>query len=106
VEQSENLALVTPPSLALSVFRVQPTGSHPEDLNSLNRQFFNRISTRTDIYLTQTVLNGSTCTRFAVGSALTTREHILHAFEIISEEAKVVLSKWTPLGEPESSSTQ
>jgi aromatic-L-amino-acid/L-tryptophan decarboxylase len=91
VEQSENLALVTPPSLALSVFRVQPISGFSEDLNTLNRQFFNRISARTDIYLTQTVLNGTTCTRLAVGSALTTREHILKAFEIIAEEAKVVL---------------
>ncbi|KAF8638057.1 hypothetical protein AX16_010689 [Volvariella volvacea WC 439] len=106
ISQSKRLALVTPPSLALSVFRIQPSGtatpeslnikgiSKNEDLNQLNRQLYSRLSARKDITLTQTTLNGVYCIRFAVGAARTGEEHIRKAYEVIEEEAGRAIAGW------------
>lgn len=101
IATSDILSLVTTPSLALSVFRLVPkttsseTGSlPPESLNDLNRIFFGRISTRHDILLTQTSLNGIFCIRLAVGAARTDETHINHAYEIICKEAEWALENW------------
>lgn len=95
VVQSDILQLVTPPSLALSVFRLAPPelDCGPESLNALNAVFFARLSKRPDLAITQTVLNGVFCVRFAVGAALTTEEHVRKAFEVIVEEAKVTIAE-------------
>ncbi|KAJ7745685.1 hypothetical protein B0H16DRAFT_1855814 [Mycena metata] len=81
--------LVTAPSLALTVFRAAPksgdaTGAQAEmekekksaeneltHLNALNASFFARLARRPDLAITQTVLNGVFCVRFAVGAART-----------------------------------
>ncbi|KIY66904.1 hypothetical protein CYLTODRAFT_422989 [Cylindrobasidium torrendii FP15055 ss-10] len=98
VENSSVLELVTPPSFALSVFRIAPRPEGKpltlEAINSLNRFFFGRISARNDIYLTQTMLNDVYCIRLAVGSMLTTAEDIQGAFDIIKKEAELALENW------------
>ncbi|OBZ66739.1 Tyrosine decarboxylase 1 [Grifola frondosa] len=93
-----DISIVTPPSFALTVFRLVPCGSWDhsapiteELLNMLNRAFYARLSARSDILLTQTVLNGMFCVRFAVGATRTTVEHIDIAWEIIKEEALIAL---------------
>lgn len=65
-----------------------------DTLNNLNRTFFGRISTRDDIYLTQTMLNDVYCVRLAVGAALTEETHIRKAFAIIEKEAQLTLENW------------
>ncbi|KAH6914247.1 aromatic-L-amino-acid decarboxylase [Coprinopsis sp. MPI-PUGE-AT-0042] len=94
IKTSERLELVTEPSLALSVFRLVPTGTprpSTEDLNTLNRALFSRLSARKDLMVTQTSLNGEVCIRFVVGSALTTTEHVTRAYEIFEQEAEAAL---------------
>ncbi|EIN03898.1 hypothetical protein PUNSTDRAFT_55958 [Punctularia strigosozonata HHB-11173 SS5] len=93
VRGSSVLELVTTPSLALSVIRVSPSISKmsAQELNVLNRVFWSRVSSRPEIYLTQTDLNGVFCVRFAVGSLMTTEEHIKQAFNILTEEAEEAL---------------
>ncbi|KAF9018000.1 hypothetical protein BDZ89DRAFT_1165454 [Hymenopellis radicata] len=51
VEKSPVMKLVTPPSFALSVFRLCPPEGGLAELNSLNRIFFGRILARTDIFI-------------------------------------------------------
>ncbi|KAF8828784.1 hypothetical protein HHX47_DHR3000279 [Lentinula edodes] len=104
VSSSDMLSLCAPPSLALSVFRVNPKPSTlnqatlPEDaLNDLNKLFYGRISVRKDIFLTQTVLNGQFCIRLAIGSAFTQDVHIREAFEVITYEGKLTLEAWDRL---------
>jgi len=97
---SEELSLVTKPSLALTVFRVVPKlqeqqpALSTESLNDLNRVFFGRLSTRHDIMLTQTSLNGIFCVRFVVGAARTNEEHIQEAYSIIIKEARSAYETW------------
>lgn len=96
VGESSHLTLVTPPSLALSVFRMAPSGLDlsSEELNELNQALYKRISSHKDILLTHTNLNGVYCIRFVVGGLRTTRQHIEKAFELINEEAEVTLRLW------------
>lgn len=97
---------MTAPSLALSVFRLDPKSVSlnstkalsPETLNDLNRIYYARISARKDILLTQTVLNGAVCIRFAVGAARTEEVHIRKAYQLLSEEGKLALEEWTKAG--------
>lgn len=101
IKQSDTLSLVTQPSLALTVFRVSPVPESSdqaalstESLNELNRLFFGRLSSKADIMLTQTTLNGTFCVRLAIGSVHTTEKHVHEAFALVSEEAKIALELW------------
>lgn len=94
IRSSTQFVLVTPPSYALTVFRLCPkhlasTYLSLTALNDLNRLFYTRISARSDILLTQTQLNGVFCVRFAVGAVRTDEVHIERAFELLCEEALV-----------------
>jgi len=62
----ELLELVTPPSFSLSVFRIAPSAvpeSSGDELNELNRQFYQRLYERKDLMLTETKLDGVHCVR-------------------------------------------
>ncbi len=102
VKNSDILELVTEPSLALSVFRLNPgIGARTyslADLNNLNRVFYDRISARHDILLTQTVLNGVACIRFAVGVLRTEERHIDRAFRLLQEEGHIAIEEWKTMG--------
>jgi len=94
IRSSHQFVLVTPPSYALTVFRLEPKSdvSQPlntESLNNLNKRFYNRISARNDILMTQTQLNGIFCIRFAVGAVRTHETHIQHAFDLLCAEAEL-----------------
>ncbi|CAL1713657.1 unnamed protein product [Somion occarium] len=103
IRASPSFELVTEPSFALSVFRVLPSGDSEgsqavtlELVNELNRSFYSRLSARPDIMLTQTMINGVFCIRFAVGATRTKKEHIDKAWSIIQEEAVAAVQDWTP----------
>ena len=62
----ELLELVTPPSFSLSVFRIAPSaapGLSEDELNELNRRFYQKLYERKDLMLTETKLNGVHCVR-------------------------------------------
>jgi aromatic-L-amino-acid/L-tryptophan decarboxylase len=101
VQSSQDFSLVTEPSFALSVFRLTPSlpsaftdAQALEALNELNRAYFGRLSSRSEILLTQTKLNGVFCMRFAIGAARTTKGHIDKAWAILQEEAETALKGW------------
>ncbi|PCH37501.1 PLP-dependent transferase [Wolfiporia cocos MD-104 SS10] len=97
VSASPDFSLVTPPSFALTVFRFAPAHLatlSEAALNDLNHAMYTRISARTEIFLTQTKLNGTFCVRFVVGSGLTRTEHIEQAWALIQEEAGVAVKEW------------
>jgi len=96
VRSSHQFALVTPPSYALTVFRLEPQlqasqSLSTESLNKLNKHFFSRILARTDILMTQTQLDGIFCIRFAVGAARTDETHIQRAFNLLCVEAETTM---------------
>ena len=95
------MCLVTPPSLALTVFRLKPkptslkqSALSTDSLNNLNKYFYDRISGRDDILLTQTVLDGVFCIRLAVGAARTNSVHIQKAYDLLNKEAKIAIETW------------
>jgi aromatic-L-amino-acid decarboxylase len=98
ISESKILSLVTPPSFALSVFRLVPAGVQDdlslEALNELNRSLFGRLSARQDIMLTQTNLNGIFCIRLVVGAVRTDEQHVRNAYDVVAEEAEGVLQAW------------
>lgn len=97
VRASPLLELVTPPSLALSVFRLRPSSlEHKASaaLNALNKMFYARVTARKDLYLTQTDLNGTFCVRMAIGATRTEERHIRAAFSLLEEEGGIALREW------------
>ena len=96
IKKSAYFRLVTPPCLSLSVFRLEPPSRvfAEEQLNALNRAFYTHLSARNDIAFTQTDLNGMMCIRCAVGAERTEDADIVHAFEVLCEEAKRTLEGW------------
>ncbi|KAI6007661.1 pyridoxal phosphate-dependent transferase [Pisolithus orientalis] len=97
IRESAEFALVTPPSLALTVFRLEPyfpSSVPPAKLNELNREFYARVSARSDIAFTQTDLSGTFCVRMAVGAIRTSEDHIKRAFEILCLEGRAALEEW------------
>ncbi|KAI0922914.1 hypothetical protein AcW1_002567 [Taiwanofungus camphoratus] len=101
VRSSPVFSLVTRPSFALTVFRITLESAIPDThaldeqaLNDLNRTFYARLSARRDIMLTQTMLNGTFCVRFAVGAARTRKEDVDKAWGLLQEEAGVVIEDW------------
>ena len=101
VSASKYLSLVTPPSFALTVFRIEPkpgATKYPTlsqgSLNDLNRLFYGQISGRDDILLTQTVLNNVFCIRLAVGAARTDSIHIQKAYDLLNKEAQMAIENW------------
>ncbi|KAL6306954.1 pyridoxal phosphate-dependent transferase [Sparassis latifolia] len=101
VSASPLFSLVAPPSFALTVFRLTPQTVLPVStaplteslLNDVNRALYVRITARPEILLTQTVLNGTVCLRFAVGATRTETEHVEMAWQLIQEEAGVVVEE-------------
>ena len=103
VHASPDFSLVTEPSFALSVIRLTPPSivSMESDkdkleatLNDLNKDYYSRLSSRNDVALTQTKMNGTFCIRFAIGAARTKKEHVDRAWEILQQEAQATLSAW------------
>lgn len=86
VLSDSRFSLFVPRSLSLVVFRIKaPTAEEEEAVNKL---FFKKVSERTDIHLTPTVVGGQYCTRLAVGSPLTQEMHINKAWEVVLETAR------------------
>jgi len=95
IEASANFELVTPPSFALSVFRVRALadeGNLSASQDLLTRKLYDRISVRQDIQLTQAVLEGMFCVRFAIGAARTEEKHVLAAFNVLTDEVISLLN--------------
>ncbi|KAF9511208.1 hypothetical protein BS47DRAFT_1487046 [Hydnum rufescens UP504] len=115
--------VVTPRSLALTVFRLiipdagadassPPPASlaRPIDLqtlNELNMELHHRLTEGSGpggeddkLFLTRTDLNGKVCIRLVVGAERTQEEHVQRAFDILCKVGKVLLNDVTPIREP------
>jgi aromatic-L-amino-acid/L-tryptophan decarboxylase len=88
------------PSIALTVFRLVPYGTRAHatndtsSLNRLNRIFHRRLSS-TDLFLTQTEVNGVFCIRLVVGAVRTQEKHIDMAWKVLCAEAEPAVEEWT-----------
>jgi aromatic-L-amino-acid/L-tryptophan decarboxylase len=81
--------LVTPQRLALLTFRYRPRALDDEArLDRLNELLLHTLNDDGRLYLTQTRVRGRYVIRFAIGQLYTTREHVHHAWAVITETAR------------------
>ncbi|KAI0031279.1 pyridoxal phosphate-dependent transferase [Vararia minispora EC-137] len=88
--------LVSPPSFALTVFRIVPRAGAPNGTaNKLNRVFYDALLARSsEVLLTQTELGGVFCVRFCVGSSRTTPADVEDAWNIVCEVGETVRARF------------
>jgi aromatic-L-amino-acid/L-tryptophan decarboxylase len=83
--------LVTSPKLALLTFRYRPREVKDEEaLDQLNERLLNALNDDGRLYLTQTRVRDRYVIRFAIGQLYTTREHVQHAWAVITETARAL----------------
>ncbi len=110
ITKSKNFELVTAPSLALLVFRLNPkhnqsgksgelgqSGAVDTELDLLNQRLHTRLDGRSDVFLTPTVLKSVErkfyCLRFAMGGVRTTWEDVQETWRVVEEEGERVLAE-------------
>jgi len=95
IRASRIFQLVTPPSFALTVFRLLPGSADSTHelarVNVLNKAFYSDLQSRPDLALTQTLVGEVFCVRFAVGAARTEQDDIDKAWAIIKEAGENAL---------------
>jgi aromatic-L-amino-acid decarboxylase len=83
--------LVTSPKLALLTFRYRPRGVKDEAARDrLNERLLHALNDDGRLYLTQTRVRGRYVIRFAIGQLYTTREHVQHAWAVITATARAL----------------
>ena len=81
--------LTSPPNLALLSFRYRPAGMDDEQaLDALNERLLETLNDGGRVYLTQNRLRDRYVIRFAIGQLYTTRDHVLRAWQVITETAR------------------
>ncbi|GJJ08842.1 hypothetical protein Clacol_003061 [Clathrus columnatus] len=103
VRSDPRFEIVTPPFLALTVFRIRPPSDIQTDrsdadinntmLNALNRIFHRRLSAK-DLFLTSIDLDGIFCIRLAIGSQRTEERHIKKVWDILDSEVEPAVNEW------------
>ena len=84
--------IMAPVALSLICFRLNPGNLNEEQLSNLNRKLLDQINKKGDVFLTHTMLKGRYTIRVAIGSRTTREKHVLQAWEIIRQEASVLMS--------------
>lgn len=103
VKASHHFEIVTPPTLALTVFRLLPPSDVNIDrtdntsINALNRIFSQRLLDR-DLILTTGNVGGALCLRLAVGSQRTEEKHIDKAWEVLCAQVGPTIEEWKAIG--------
>lgn len=95
IRASPIFELVTPPSFALTVFRLLQRSSSAtgelDSVNTLNREFYSNLQSRSSLVLTQTLVGEVFCVRFAVGASRTEQSDIEDAWGVIRETGETTL---------------
>lgn len=95
IRASPIFQLVTPPSFALTVFRLLPrpasTTGELDSVNTLNREFYSNLQFHSSLVLTQTLIGEVFCVRFAVGASTTEKSDIEDAWSVIRETGETTL---------------
>ena len=105
IKSSSIFELVTPQSLSLVVFRLNPHKAERctpnAEVDELNVELANRLDARSDVFLTPSVLlsvEGKIAVlRIQTGGYLTTVEDILAVWQAVEEEGRAILGKIKPL---------
>uniref|UniRef100_A0A803LLQ5 Tryptophan decarboxylase n=2 Tax=Chenopodium quinoa TaxID=63459 RepID=A0A803LLQ5_CHEQI len=91
VRSDPRFEIVAPPNFALVCFRFNPTSEFKSiKIESLNRELLDRINSTGQVYMTHTIASGVYMLRFAVGTTLTEKRHVVAAWKVIEKEAQVI----------------
>ena len=109
IRSSKHFELVTPQSLSLVTFRLNPLKSSVsnghstevafpnEDLNEVNAQLASRLDHRSDVFITSAMLYGIEgkigCLRIQTGGYRTTMDDVEAVWRAVQEEGEKVLSE-------------
>jgi aromatic-L-amino-acid decarboxylase len=95
IRASPIFRLVTPPSFALTVFRLVPGSAYTtgelDSVNALNREFYSNLQSHSSLVLTQTLVGEVFCVRLAVGASSTEQRDIEGAWGVIRETGETTL---------------
>ncbi|XP_074560317.1 tyrosine decarboxylase 2 [Curcuma longa] len=83
--------VVTPRSFSLVCFRLIPPQNDPDNGYKLNQSLLNSVNASGKIFISHTVLSGKFILRFAVGAPLTEDKHITTAWEVLRDQATLLL---------------
>lgn len=90
VEGHDLFQLMAPVHLSVVCFRLND-GRGEEQMDQLNREFLERINETGKVFLTQTTLRGKFVLRMAIGARTTEERHVKEAWELMTEEAEILL---------------
>lgn len=96
LQSPAHFELFTPRSFSLVVFRLRISSrststtdeEHLRAEDALNREFFARAVERDDMHLTATVVDGTYCTRIAIGSPFTRAHHVEQVWTAVKDIAE------------------
>ncbi len=87
VAEHDDFEQMAPVNLSTVCFRLND-GRAEDDLNDLNRRYYEELSKRDDLHLTHTSLKSRYVLRMSIGSRLTEERHVRRAFEIMAKSAR------------------
>jgi aromatic-L-amino-acid decarboxylase len=90
VGEHPRFELMAPVHLSLVCFRLND-GRDEEVLNSLNKDFIEKINQTGKLLLTQTTLKGKFVLRMAIGARMTQESHVQKAWQVIRDTADSIL---------------
>ncbi|ONK70101.1 uncharacterized protein A4U43_C05F30270 [Asparagus officinalis] len=93
VNSDSRFEVVTPRTFSLVCFRLLPQPDHQDDGYKLNYDLLDAVNSSGKIFLSHTVLSGKFVLRFAVGAPLTEETHIKAAWEVLQDQATIILAE-------------
>lgn len=96
IEDSDNFELLAPVPLGTICFRYKPKKiSDQKSLNKINKKLLDILNKTGKIYFTHTKLNGNYTIRFVIGQTYVKKKHVIQAWELIKETARIHLSHFS-----------
>ena len=92
ISERPEFELIVKPVFNITCFRYHPHFIHNEDqLTELNQRLVKNINSSGKAYLTHTIVKGKYTIRFVPASTYVERRHIMQVFELIVNEADLLL---------------
>ena len=87
-DESDTFELCAPVELSTVVFRYNPPGLAPPQVDATNAKLLKLVNESGEVFLSGTKVNGSQVLRLAIGNLRTTERHVLRAVELLEQTAK------------------
>jgi len=93
IENSKDFELLAPVLFNTICFRLKPVNINDvERLNLINEKLIESLNNSGKVFFTHTKLNGKYTIRLVIGQTNVDEKHVLSAWEMIKEEAEIILN--------------